>query len=57
MDYHGLYLNMFGAAADTVDVLNATIDALVALREKLILEQQEAEEVVICTDDDLDQTG
>ena len=57
VDYHDLYIKMFGSAADAVETLDATINALTALREKLILEQQKAERRVIRADDEPNQAG
>jgi len=56
LDYHDLYIKMFGATADAVEALDTTIDALVALRKKLILAQRETENAVISVEEDPEQT-
>ena len=55
MDYHDLYLKMFGATEDTVDMLDTTIYTLTTLRKKLVSTQQEAENAVIGEGDELVQ--
>ena len=51
MDYHSLYLKMFGVTADAVDVLDSTIKMLSLLRTELILAQQAAEDEIIQEND------
>jgi len=55
LDYHDLYIKMFGGTADAVETLDTTIDELVALRKKLILAQREAENAVTAADEDAGQ--
>ena len=54
MDYHALYIKMFGVTADAVETLDDTIAALVALRKKLIAAQREAENAVTASEEDSD---
>ncbi|MCL2342845.1 MAG: hypothetical protein FWC62_02975 [Firmicutes bacterium] len=56
MDYHAVYLKMFNASEDTIRVLENTIKSLALLREKIITIQREAEDMIINSDDELEQT-
>ena len=57
MDYHELYIKLFGTVADTVDALDDTVKTLLLLRERLITVQREAEDAVIRMGEDEEPAG
>jgi len=51
-DYKAMYYHLAGRMATAVDMLEATTDALTALKEKLKLAQQTTEDMFVNDEDD-----